>query len=82
MPLYIGDYLGDTARLSTEQHGAYLLILMDYWRNGPPPDDDAVLAQICKLSPNAWAIHRPVLRPFFRQCNGHCSSNGQQCKGT
>ena len=55
MPLYVADYLSATSRLTTEQHGAYLLLLMDYWKNGAPPNNDAVLAQITKLSPNAWS---------------------------
>jgi uncharacterized protein YdaU (DUF1376 family) len=65
MPLYIGDYLADTSRLSTEQHGAYLLLLMDYWRNGPPPNDDDTLASICKLTPAQWRRHAPLLMTFF-----------------
>lgn len=54
MPLYVGDYLGDTQRLTTEQHGAYLLLILDYWRNGPAPDDDLVLQQITKLNKAGW----------------------------
>lgn len=70
MPLYIGDYLADTARLTTEQHGAYLLLIMDYWRNGAPPDDDAVLAQIAKLDRTAWRKHRPALARMFQVEDG------------
>ena len=65
MPLYIGDYLADTAYLTTEQHGAYLLLIMAYWRNGPPPDNDAILAGLTRLSPDAWSIARAVLEKYF-----------------
>lgn len=65
MPLYVGDYLASTSRLTTEQHGAYLLLIFDYWREGPPPDDDQVLAQITRMSPHAWSIARAVLAKYF-----------------
>ena len=65
MPLYIADYLSATSRLTTEQHGAYLLLIMDYWKNGAPPNNDQVLAQITKLSPDAWSNARSMLQPFF-----------------
>jgi len=70
MPLYVGDYLGDTQRLTTEQHGAYLLLMLDYWRNGPPPDDDGVLQQITKLDRAAWRKHRPILSGMFQIADG------------
>jgi uncharacterized protein YdaU (DUF1376 family) len=66
MPLFIGDYLGDTQRLTTEQHGAYLLIIIDYWRAGPPPDDDDVLRQITRLDSPRWKKHKPVLARLFQ----------------
>lgn len=70
MPLYIGDYLADTSRLTTEQHGAYLLILMDYWRNGPPLDDEEELATITKLSVAQWRKHAAKIKPLFTSIDG------------
>jgi uncharacterized protein YdaU (DUF1376 family) len=65
MPLYIGDYLGDTRRL-TEQHGAYLLLIMDYWRQGPLPNSAEVLAQIAGLTIDAWSNTQAMLLEFFQ----------------
>lgn len=70
MPLFIGDYLASTSRLTTEQHGAYLLLIMDYWKNGALPDNDQILAQIARLAPDAWSMHRAVLKQFFTVSDG------------
>lgn len=75
MPIYLGDYLGKTARLTTEQHGAYLLLLFDYWRSGPPPNDDAILAQITRLSRPAWKKMKPTILAFFNERDGKLFHN-------
>lgn len=64
-PFYVGDYLRDTGRLTTEAHGAYLLLILDYWANGAPPDDDETLSSIARLSLPAWLAMRQRLAPFF-----------------
>jgi uncharacterized protein YdaU (DUF1376 family) len=71
MPFYVADYLADTQRLTTEQHGAYLLLILDYWRNGPPPDDDRVLAQITRLSIDSWLDARSMLEACFNVADGY-----------
>mgnify|MGYP005992915633 CR=1 FL=1 len=80
MPFYVGDYLGDTQRLTTEQHGAYLLLILDYWRNGPAPDDDAVLQQITKLERAAWKRHRPALARMFQIVDGEWRHKRIDCE--
>ena len=70
MPLFIGDYLADTRRLTLEQHGAYLMLIMDYWRNGPPPDDDETLARILAVPDTDWKRLRRVIEPYFTIAGG------------
>jgi uncharacterized protein YdaU (DUF1376 family) len=65
MPLYIGDYLSDTMHLTCEQSGAYLHLIMHYWRAGALPDNDTLLAQVTKLSAKAWKSHRAIIESFF-----------------
>lgn len=65
MPLYIADYLADTAHLSAAEHGAYLLLIMHYWSTGGLPDDDRRLSRITRMSESEFAAARPVLVEFF-----------------
>lgn len=65
MPLYIADYLADTAHLNAAESGAYLHLIMAYWQKGPLPQGDRQLATIAKMLPNEWAEAKPVLAEFF-----------------
>jgi uncharacterized protein YdaU (DUF1376 family) len=67
MPLLIDRYLGDTTDLSTEQHGAYFLLLISMWKKGGSlPRDEQRLREITKLAPARWRQHRDILLGFFR----------------
>jgi len=66
MPLFIGDYLADTMDLTTEEHGAYLLILMELWRRrGVTGFDHAKLARIARLPLARWKAAWGTLGRFF-----------------
>ena len=69
---YPADYLADTRGLSDAEHGAYLLLLMDYYcRERPPPDNDRVLMRIaCSASIKRWLSIRSAIEPFFEICDG------------
>ena len=66
MPLYVADYLADTGHLSARQHGAYLLLIMHYWRTGKPlPTSVQHLFNICRLSVDQWAEDGEKVMAFF-----------------
>lgn len=65
MPIFIGDYLADTGHLTTTQHGAYLLLMMHYWRKLELPDDDKQLAAIAKLPLRIWLDSKETIQSFF-----------------
>lgn len=67
MPLLVDKYLGDTTHLTTELHGAYMLLLMSMWKmDGVLPNDDAQLQPITRLSAAKWRAARPVLMAFLK----------------
>lgn len=71
MQLYVADYLGDTRHLTTEQHGAYLLLLMAMWRaNGTLPAEDAKLARIVGLTAAKWKRISEDVMAFFQTADG------------
>lgn len=66
MQLYVADYLGDTRHLTTEQHGAYLLLLMTMWRSdGRLPNDVKKLARITGCTASRWARIADEVLAFF-----------------
>lgn len=67
LPLFTDAYLADTRHLTTEEHGAYLLLLMCAWRSDgcQLEDDDKTLARIAGLSPTRWRRLKPVMEKFF-----------------
>lgn len=66
MPLYIGDYLADTMHLSTEEHGAYLLLLMALFKAGGSIDlDETSFAILTRLSTDRWAAMEKKMLRFF-----------------
>lgn len=68
MPFWTDAYLADTQHLTTEQHGAYLLLLFQAWRSadGTIADDDEMLARLAKVSQVKWKAMKPVIMAFWK----------------
>lgn len=65
MPLYVGDYLAHTGHLSTEEHGAYLLLILHYWVTEGLPAHADDLAMIARMPLDRWNSVQRKLKPFF-----------------
>jgi len=64
-------YLADTTHLTTEEHGAYLLLLAAMWRrNGSVPDDDRDNARIVGMTPAKWRRMKARLSSLLIVDNG------------
>jgi len=69
MPIYTGDYHRDTRHLTTEEHGAYFLLLIHCWdQKGPVPLDERRQCGIVNArSGGEIESLRRVLNEFFVQ---------------
>ncbi len=75
MPMYWDAYLADTTHLTTEEHGAYMLLLAAMWRrDGAVPDDDKDNARILGLTLAKW---RKTKRRFVDTISGFCIEEGR-----
>ena len=68
--LYVSDYLADTMHLTTEEHGAYLLIIMNYWQTGKPVAKNR-LAAVARLSNDRWISVEDSLKEMFIDTGTH-----------
>ena len=64
MQLYVADYLADTMHLTTEEHGAYLLLIFNYWQTGKPLPKRR-LHRIARVSTDQWPEIERALSEFF-----------------
>jgi uncharacterized protein YdaU (DUF1376 family) len=69
LTLWTDAYLSDTRHLSTLEHGAYMLLLMEAWRrpNCDLPDDDKILARLAGLSLAEWEDIKDAVLAFWKR---------------
>lgn len=71
LPLWTDAYLADTNHLTAEEHGAYILLLIEAWRTADCslPDDDTLLARHTRLTPAKWKAAKPIIMAFWKLDN-------------
>lgn len=80
LPFFGDAYLADTTHLTTEEHGAYFLLLLAAWRQPDCalPDDDRKLARIAGLTPRKWKAIKPTIMDFWTAENGRIFQSRQR----
>lgn len=68
--LYVDDFSSDgiVEAMTTQEVGAYILLLCKAWREDPPgsiPTDDRVLARWARLTPDEWSVCRTGVLAAF-----------------
>lgn len=71
MPFFVGDYARDTMHFSTEDHGAYLLLILHYWAHGGLPPGDSAKMRIAKFDQitdkKKWKKCKKAITPLFHR---------------
>jgi uncharacterized protein YdaU (DUF1376 family) len=68
--LYIADYLADTMHLQAEEHGAYLLLIFNYWQTGKPIPKNR-LQYIARVGNDRWTDVERSLNEYFNDTGTH-----------
>ena len=69
--LYVSDYLSDTQHLTAEEHGAYLLLIMNYWQTEKPIPQNR-LQGISRVFNDRWTSVKDTLSEFFTEDENGC----------
>jgi uncharacterized protein YdaU (DUF1376 family) len=70
MQFYVADYLADTMHLTTEEHGAYLLLIMNYWQTGKALHSSSErLANVAKMQVDRFNTIKNTLKEFFDEAD-------------
>lgn len=75
IPLFPDSYHRDTTHLTTEEHGAYLLLLMAAWGSADCtlPNDELRLAALAKLPLSRWRKMAATILEFWTIERGRIS---------
>lgn len=75
IPLFPDAYLRDTTHLTTEEHGAYFLLLMAAWgsEDCSLPNDERRLAALVKMTVAKWRKIAPTVLEFWTIDKGRIS---------
>lgn len=66
IPLFLDSYLGGTQNFTTEQHGAYFLLLLEMWKcEGSLPNQPRMLATVAKVSTRRFPAIWEAIRHKF-----------------
>lgn len=68
--VWISDYLKDTGDLSQSEHGAYFMLLLEYYAHGPVPDDPKRLYRICRAITQEDQVSVDTVAERFFPVNG------------
>lgn len=82
MPLYVTQFLADTARLTPAQCGAYISLLCAMWRSddGTLPDDPAVLTGLSGVHPPQFGRVWERIQSLFDIDNGRVTCTKLQAE--